>query len=185
MNYTYEFSDGPINKNASSIEGEFEYGYSTPWKYTGSLGYVFTSSTINGFLSADVDYLNYTSGSFDLTSDGNTEIDLERDLNEQINRELSSGINLRLGGEIAYDIYRIRLGYGLNSTPYIKDNNLFTSLSGGFGLRFDKFYFDLGARNQGFKQGYLPYVSLNEDNVQLVQLDTRKTQIVTTFGIKF
>lgn len=185
MNYSYDLGDGPINRNAASIDGEFDYNYSTPWKYTGSLAYVLTTSTINGFLSADLDYLDYRNGSFDLTSNGNSEIDLERDLNDQINRELKNGFNLRLGGEIAYDIYRFRLGYGINSTPYLIDTNFFTALSGGFGLRFDKFYFDLGARRQEFQQGYLPYVSLNEDNVQLVQLDTRKTNIVTTFGLKF
>lgn len=181
----YVFDDGTLsNLTAESPEGFFDYSLSTPWKYTASLAYLIKGKGVNGFLSADLEYLDYRGSSFDLTSDGNTEVDLERDLNNLINNELKGGVNLKLGSELAYEIYRVRLGYGINSSPYLQDNLFFNSLSGGFGLRFDKFYFDIGARRQSFRQGYLPYVSLNEDNVQLVQLSNRKTHIVTTFGIK-
>ena len=187
MDYSYINGETPVDKSAVSGEGTFEYTFSTPWKYTGSLAYIYKGSTVNGFLSADVDYLDYRNGVFDLSiqSGSSSDTELEMDLNNQINRELNGAINFRLGGEIAYDIYRLRLGYGLNASPYVKDDAYFSAISGGFGLRFDRFYFDLGARRQGFSQGYLPYVSLNEDNVQLVQLETTKTHIVSTFGIKF
>lgn len=187
MDYSYVINEEVINKDATSGVGTFEYGFATPWKYTGSVAYVVKTGSINGFVSADIDYLDYRNGAFDLSANSNNSSDaqLQVDLNNQINRELNGAINLRLGGEIAYDIYRVRLGYGLNASPYVKDEAYFSAISGGFGLRFDRFYFDLGARRQGFSQGYLPYVSLNEDNVQLVQLETTKTHIVSTFGLKF
>ncbi len=185
MLYTFQIGDDQFNGSASSPDGVFDYSYTTPWKFTGSLAYLLKTGTVNGFLSADIDYLDYRTSGFDLTSDGNTEISLEQDLNNQINNELNSAINIRLGAEIAYDIYRVRLGYGINASPYEDDNSFFNSLSGGFGFRFEKFFFDLGLRRTFFSQGYTPYVSLNENNVQAVVLDTRKTYIVSTFGIKF
>jgi hypothetical protein len=187
MTYTFFNVNTSSNEtfSTSSPEGEFDYNFSTPWKYTGSIAYLLKGAAIDGFVSADIDYLNYRGSSFNLTTEGNTETALETDLNNLINQELKSAVNIRLGSEIAYDIYRFRLGCNFNSSPYWLDSNFFGGLSGGFGLRFDKFYFDLGARRQNFQQGYIPYNSLNEDNVQLVQLNTRKTYLVSTFGIKF
>ncbi len=185
MEYTYEIDQVYTGFAEPGQEGEFDYQLSTPWRYTGSFAYILSANGLNGFLSADIDFLNYRNSSFNLTSDGNDAFDLERDLNDQINVELKQAINVRLGAEIAYDIYRVRLGYGLNGSPYAQDNLYFGSLSGGVGLRFDKFFFDIGARRQNFQQGYLPYVSLNEENIQLVQIDNRKTYLVGTFGLKF
>jgi len=186
----YQYVDGIILKQgaAQSPEGRFSYTYNTPWKATGSVAYLLNTGGLKGFVSAEVDYLDYKSGSFDLTSQSEdaSDLELQRDLNGQINNELRSTTNVRLGAEVVYDIFRIRAGYNMNGSPYFNDKGTFYSgLSLGGGLRFDKFFFDIAYRTMGTQQGYLPYITLNEENVQLVQLDSRNNFLTATFGVKF
>ncbi|MDA9774262.1 hypothetical protein N9B82_04830, partial [Saprospiraceae bacterium] len=189
VNYVYNTGDGAdIIGNAQSPEGRFEYTFVTPWKTTGSFAYLLNTGNIKGFLSAEVDYLNYSSSYFNLNSDSSNPGDtqLQNDLNTQITEQLTSGINARLGAEIAMDIYRIRAGYSLRGAPYYGDEGRFyNGFSLGGGLRFDKFFFDVAYRTSSNQQGYLPYVTIDQENPQLVQFDTTTSYITTTFGFKF
>lgn len=189
ISYRYNLGDGPdIARDATSVDGRFEYAFITPWKTTGSLAYLLNSGKIKGFISAEVDYLNYSSANFDLTSDSDNlgDSQLENDLNSQITGQLSSAINARVGAELAIDIMRVRAGYSLNGSPYYGDEGRFyNGFSLGAGLRFDKFYFDIAYKTSSNQQGYLPYVTIDNENQQLVQFDTTNSYISTTFGFKF
>ncbi len=189
ISYRYNLGDGPdVLRNANSIDGRFEYSFITPWKTTGSLAYLVKTGSVNGFLSAEIDYLNYASSSFNLTSESTNAGDaqLENDLNSQINNQLTNAINARIGAEIASGITRLRAGYSINGSPYYGDEGRFyAGFSLGAGLRFDRFYFDIAYKTSSLQQGYLPYVTIDQEYPQLVQFNTTNSYISTTFGFKF
>lgn len=189
MSYSYINFDGTIgNGSSESPDGSFDYEYNTPWKTTGSFAYLMNTDNVKGFISAEVDYLAYTSGRFNLTSDSDNPSDfqLQEDLNNQINVQLKNAVNFRVGGELAFDIYRLRAGYQLNGSPYFKDDGkFFTGISLGGGFRFDKFFIDLAFKTNSVQQGYIPYLTTNIDKLQLVQLETTNSYFVSTFGFKF
>ena len=189
MLYNYVLGDGsPQSGSAESIDGTFNYAFTTPWRTTGSASYLLNTGDLKGFISAEVDYLNYTTSFFNLGSESENpaDIELQNDLNEQIREQLTKGVNLRLGAELAYDIYRGRVGYQLSSSPYFGDEGTyFSGYSVGGGLRFDRFFFDIAYKTSGSSQGYLPYRSLNDANNPFVELQTQNSYISTTFGFKF
>lgn len=189
LDYTYADNQG-VNQSTfkESPSGEFKYEYYTPWKATGSAAFLLRSSKLNGFISCDVDYIDYRSSRYDLTEYSQSKADLllQEDLNQKIERELQAAMNYRFGAELAYDVYRLRAGLNLTGSPYSKDKlKTFMGYSGGVGLRFDHFFMDLAYTSQSSKSGYLPYQSLNKDNVPLVQLENQNHLVSASFGFKF
>lgn len=188
INYSYNDGGSIVNGSKESPPGSFSYNFITPWKTTGSIAYILQTNDLNGFLSLDLDYIDYTSANFDLLAESNNNADLilQDDLNNQINNQLKNGINLRFGGELAYDIYRVRAGYQMNSSPYYEDEGkFFNGFTLGAGLRFDKFFFDVAYKLNTIQQGYIPYVTTSEQDLQLVNQETSNVYFATTFGLKF
>jgi hypothetical protein len=174
--------------SSESPEGFFSYDFNNPWRSTGSIAYLVKTGEVRGFVSAEIDYLGYTNSSYDLTTESNNPGDflLQEDLNNQINTQLKNAVNFRAGGELAYDIYRMRAGFQLNGSPYYEDaGRYFSGFSLGAGLRFDKFFFDVAYKNNANQQGYLPFVTKDESSLQLVELTTRNVYIASTLGYMF
>ncbi len=185
----YDCTVCPSPENQRSPDGFFEYKATTPWRLTGSAAQVWQAGRLRGFVSADVEYVDYKSSSFNLTSDSNDSSDafFEQELNDQIDLQFTSAINLRLGGEVGYDDVRFRLGYGLNGSPYDLDNgNADTKImSTGIGLRQNKFFIDLGYQRTSHEEGYIPYNVLDMDRNQQVTNETDFSRFVLTLGFKF
>lgn len=187
--YQYVDNQGQSQQGASeSPPGSFSYDFSNPWRSTGSIAYLVKTGEVRGFVSAEIDYLGYTNSNFDLTTDSENPSDfiLQEDLNNQINTQLKNAVNFRAGGEVAYDIYRMRAGFQLNGSPYYQDaGKYFSGFSLGAGLRFDKFFFDVAYKNNENQQGYLPFVTKDESALQLVELNTRNVYLASTLGYMF
>lgn len=156
------------------------YNLNTPMRFSGGATFFLGK---NGFITADVDYLNY--GLARLNSrDFNPNAD-----NQEIRRLYGQTINYRVGGEYRIDIFRVRAGYGLYGDPF--RNSTFSrstqQLSGGVGVRFEKFYIDVALSSMRFDQLYNPY-SVVENGLEvgpIIEIRNQITNGMFTVGFNF
>lgn len=180
--FSYNFTDGG-GPNAGfarpDAEGNFDYRLTTPWRANLSAAVLVQRA---GFLSADVEIVDYSAAHFNLTSDiASTENQqYERDLNDAIQRNYKQAVNLRFGAEGAIDILRLRAGLNLIGKPGANDSGFNTAYSFGIGVRPDDFFVDLGMRIASGKSSVTPPYSAT-----LVATDASKTEVMLTVGFKF
>ena len=177
MTYNYTESNVAYQGSAASPDGSFEYRLRTPWRVMGNAGFVFGKS---GFLSGEVEYVNYQNAELRFTDFR----DAERDANQLIAQNLKSAINVRVGGEYAYDIFRFRAGLGLQQSPLTNDDTVNPSLSFGLGIREQSVFIDFAYRYRSVKESYTPYRT-SEAPMQLIDNDIRRSYIAATIGFRF
>ncbi|MBL7816671.1 MAG: outer membrane protein transport protein [Saprospiraceae bacterium] len=166
---------------AASPEGDFKYKLATPWRFIGSAGFILGKS---GFLSADVEWADYSQANFALDKEYAT---TQNDVNKQITDRYKSALNVRVGGEYVYDIFRFRAGLGLNGSPRQDKDFWNTTYNAGVGVRGRHFYMDFAWQQRTQKENYTPYkVLLTQANTeQNVTNAYTFNDYVLTFGIKF
>ena len=150
IGYTYTEQGQTKASFAESDRLTYAYRLNTPWRFFGSAGFLFGKS---GFLSAEVEFVDYSSNAFrfrDYPQD-------EQIANEDISTSLSSVVNVRLGGEFAYKVFRARAGVGLMPSAYEGSSDLNPTLSGGLGVRLNSFFVDLAYRYRTESSGLVPY----------------------------
>lgn len=182
--YSYNIGGIPTPGSATSPQGNFEYRMRTPWRIIGSAGFVFGKS---GFLVAEVERVGYQNAEFDFNSTSSQgDLEYEAELNEQIAGQLTSSLNIRLGGEYALDKYRFRGGYTIMQSPYDKGFDATGVLSLGAGAWLsESIYLDLAYRGQSSgQQQYSPYI-LNGEPGQVVTQSNNRIQLLATLGFKF
>jgi hypothetical protein len=127
-----------------STPAEFRYSLLTPYRIIGSASYVLREvqdvRNQKGFLTADIEYVNYKFSSFHTQGnnpDQSTK-DYFKSLNKAIDNAYKGAINLRAGGELKFTTFMVRLGAAYYGNPYKNINgekgNRF-QLSGGLGYR--------------------------------------------------
>lgn len=187
---TYNFTD---NGNTQELEerspdGSFKYRLTTPWKAAGSMGFKKKVGKVAGFVNGEVEWVDYRNGFLDLSRNSNAVADqiLGEDINEQVESQLLSAVNLKLGGELVYNKFRIRGGYNLIGSPYAGDEGIyFPVYAFGLGWREDKYYIDFGWRTQRVREGYIPYQVLDDDRLQIVENSIRTSKLAITIGFQF
>lgn len=183
---TYNFTDanGGSNLTADSPVGDFNYRLRNPWRAMLNFATLFHRK---GFISADIEYVDYTAANFNLTSNSSNIEDeiFEMDLNNQIDDELQSAINIRIGGEYAMNKLRFRAGYAISGTPYADSDIINNAYSLGFGFRQKKFYLDLAYRLARVDENYVPFLLANPEQEQMVANETSNSQFIMTAGFKF
>lgn len=167
---------------AESPIGEFDYSLATPWRVIGSAGMVFGAS---GFLTAEVEYLDFGNANYNFTRKDPGFQDEEANLNRQINEQLGSAVIVRVGGEMAWEVFRFRAGVGLRQSPFVGDNSLNESIHFGLGIREDGFFLDLGYRYLNIKEGFVPYTLVNANRQQQVDLSSSLSDFLLTIGFRF
>ena len=185
-NYTFPPTNEVLNEvDPLPFENDrFDFTLRTPQKVRGGLSYFFEKY---GFLSASVEWLDYTGNRF--TADQNA-LGIDNDL---VSNTLQSVVNLNVGGEFRYEALRVRGGYGMLGNPYTTgDEGKSTRISGGVGLRFANYFVDLGIVNTRFTELSSPYifaasdyVSENDLNTPTATIDNSITNIVFTLGFNF
>ena len=135
-----------------------------------------------GFITADVEYLDYTNSHVS-SSDFFADAD-----NTTIQNLYQSVTNIRLGAEFRYNILRFRAGYARQGDPFVSGfddlDRSRTILSGGVGLNFGKYFFDLAYSNTSFEQSFAPYTLADNANpVALTENNLNSTRF--TFGLNF
>ncbi|HRG32268.1 MAG: hypothetical protein JNK69_08280 [Saprospiraceae bacterium] len=192
MAYAFKDNKGEELYESFSPDGYFTYRLTTPMKWIGSLAFVGK----NGFINLDVDYFNPSEAKFNLTADtdNNAELVYQNQLNQDIKKQYKSVLQFRLGGEIALDKLRLRAGYGLLSSPYANVDEFSHSLSAGIGLRFKRFFMDLGYQLLRKEVGHIPFSTGNSDFngdgkpdavTSLVTNNVSQNMLLATIGFKF
>lgn len=156
-------SVGAVTVNGGPVY-EYRYSYYSPGRIILSGSYVFREveniSRQKGFITADIEYVNYKWNSFGPEGEV-TEASKEpfRPFNDAIDAIARSAFNFRLGGELKFNIVMARLGFAYYGSPY-KDRELKAhkmNLSGGLGYRHKGMFLDLTYIHRLNKDISFPY----------------------------
>ena len=138
----------------NGTDAEFKYWMFTPYRIMASASYVLREiedvRKQKGFLTADIEYVNYKASSFTTDPDGDnsqTTKDYLKSLNKAIDNSYKGALNFKAGGELKFTTIMARLGMAYYGNPY-KDlghgeKGSRFSLSGGLGYRNKGMFIDL------------------------------------------
>lgn len=182
-NYYFEQEDVTLgNQTALSDLVISNYGLNTPLKIGGGATFFIGK---NGFISADVDWVDYSAGRINSS-------DFDEGPDNQVIRDIyASTINYRLGGEARISNFRLRAGYAYFGDPYANSPGIDQStqqLSGGFGVKLKSISIDFSLVNQKYNGLYRSYQVLDENNNNfgpVTRLENSITSGVLTLGINF
>lgn len=178
--YAYEDANGPsVSQVLESPQGNFDYRLRTPWR--AMLGTAFVVGK-NGFVSADLEWVDYGASRFDFNPGSPSAADeqAERAVNRDIQRNYQQAMNVRLGGELALDNFRLRAGVNLQGNPNEGSSDFRTAYTAGAGLRADAFFLDLGFRRTVGDGQISPYAGS-----PAAEFNVRNNELLLTIGFKF
>ncbi|MEX6687041.1 hypothetical protein QTN47_06025 [Danxiaibacter flavus] len=188
----FQTSDEIIANN-QDIPTRYYYGQITPYRVIASGSYLFTgahSSQQKGFISADVEFVNYRGVRYS-ASNGESDGGYFSYLNDVIKDYYKGNVNVRLGGEMKFDVWMVRLGGAYYGSPY-KDKELKASraqISGGVGYRNKGFFVDLTYAQSFNKDVIFPYrLSGTPDQPvanTFADAKNSRANVLLTFGVKF
>ncbi|RAJ05228.1 long-subunit fatty acid transport protein [Chitinophaga skermanii] len=169
---------------------ELIYKYRTPYKALASVSYIFGTRKFEpkavGFITADVEYIDYTTTHYRITEQKYN----QNVLNAEIKQNYKSAFNTRIGGELKIDWLALRGGFAYNGSPYnFGDADGSTKkISGGVGFRKHGVFLDL---TYVHTMSSIPYYSFNiaQPKGTLANYggvsDIRMGTVAATFGVKF
>ncbi|MDI9366244.1 MAG: hypothetical protein QM541_14905 [Flavobacterium sp.] len=171
--------------------GERKYKVATPYRMIGSVSYVFKESADvkkqRGFISADVEFVNYRGARFRVQNaeDYNRTTYLDQ-VNDGVKNYYKGNFNFKVGGELKFNVFALRLGGAYFGSPYADDKleaNK-TLVTGGIGYRNNGIFIDLGYAHTFMKDVNFPYRLNDVANTYAVQTGST-SNIVLTLGFKW
>lgn len=165
----------PGNFNNGPNDFSLNYNFHTPLKLSGGLA-VFLGNA--GFLTGDVEYLDYSSVKIEDTDGYSSSKD-----NRDIKTLYRSTVNAHFGAEFKLDMLSVRGGYGIQGSPLRTNGSNLKTISGGLGYRFAKYYIDAAYTNVQGDQNILPYVVATSSPVATVS--NTYNNIFLTLGMRF
>ena len=138
----------------NGTDAEFKYWMLTPYRIMASASYVLREiedvRKQKGFLTADIEYVNYKASSFTTDPEGDNSQstkDYLKSLNKAIDNSYKGAFNFKAGGELKFTTIMARLGVAYYGNPYkdlghAEKGSRF-SLSGGLGYRNKGIFVDL------------------------------------------
>ncbi len=141
--------------------GQFQYNFSNPMRLMAGVSYVLNEvADVNmqkGFISADIEYLDYGNAKF---SEANiSDKEYLNQVNTAIKEQFKSALNLKVGGELKFKTVMTRLGFNYLGNAYatapLKARQM--NISGGLGYRNWGFFADLTYVHQLLKDASFPY----------------------------
>jgi hypothetical protein len=185
--YVLDENGNPLGtKSQSTDPGYFKFNYTTPVKLAVGAS-IFAGKS--GFISADMEYIPYQLS--DLSGRNNADNKFLKQYNRIITNSYQNVLNLRLGGELRVDIFKLRAGLAYLPNPYKSSDDVnrdVAQISGGAGVKLNDFYIDLGIVNTRYESSYQPY-SLNSDyNIGPAPIAVSKNSlmnVILTMGFYF
>ncbi|WP_345951121.1 hypothetical protein ABDD95_06635 [Mucilaginibacter sp. PAMB04274] len=151
------------------------YNMRTPFKVAGGLA-VFLGKA--GFITGDVEYLDYTSTK--ITSD---DYDVTQD-NNDIKRNYQSAVNARIGAEARLPgSFFLRGGFGIQGSPSKTNASDIKTASGGLGYRFANYYIDATYTHVRRTNSQLPYDI--GDFSPVADIKSKNSNVFLTMGLRF
>ncbi len=174
----------------SGNAGERRYTVSTPYRAIGSVSYVFREvkdvRKQRGFISADVEFVNYKGARFRVQNaedfDKTTYLN---QVNDGVKNYFKGNFNLKLGGELKFNVFAVRLGTAYFGSPY-QDEQINASrilATGGIGYRNKGMFIDLGYAHTFVKDVNFAYRLNDVANTYATQTGST-SNIVLTLGFK-
>jgi hypothetical protein len=172
---------------------QFKYTYTTPYRVMGSISYVIREiqdvTKQKGFLTADVEYVNYKASSFSPDDATNTDQGTKnylKQLNTAVDNAYKGAFNFRAGGELKFTTIMVRLGAAYYGNPYKdvhgeKGSKL--NLSGGLGYRNKGVFVDLTYVHSLNKNVHFAYRLANSPYFG-ANLKNSASNILLTVGFK-
>jgi hypothetical protein len=140
------------------------------------------------FISCDLEYVRHQASRFQSANEAPTveETAYFKALNQVIKNEYRGGINVRVGGELKFNVIMGRLGFAYYSNPYrdaaFKANRML--FSGGIGYRNKGIFIDLTYVHACIRNVDLPYRLENRANT-FANIRQNLGTISGTLGFKF
>lgn len=172
---------GNYSNVLSTDPGSYDYSVRLPFRASGSATVLLSKY---GFLTGDVEYVNYKATRFTPNSNDNSG-QLEAN-NQSIAAYYQNAFNFKVGLEGRFNIFRARLGYAYYGSPYAYTNydgaqNYF---SGGVGVRTKSFFLDLTEQYLPGKGQYTPY-NLVAGNNPVSNITNNRNSVSLTGGLLF
>ncbi|HOY32268.1 MAG TPA: hypothetical protein PKW80_10350 [Bacteroidales bacterium] len=167
------YDDG-TRYSSESPKGVFDYQLNTPFRVNGGVAFVIKKFAL---ISGEYEFVDYRNARLRSSTYRFSEE------NKAINNLYTYQSNVRAGFEIKYDIASFRGGYTFSSNPYAsKEINDGTrhSFSGGVGLRFNKYFFDIAYIYSMWKEKIYLYSLVPSP----VNNSLASHNVVFTFGVK-
>lgn len=167
---------------------ESKYNITTPYRLIASASYVLHEvedvTQQKGFITADVEYINYKSMSFSaVDKTDNAAVDYYHSLNNTIDNLYQNALNVRLGGEVKLNTFMVRLGGAYYGNPYANQDANLVKLSGGIGYRNKGMFIDLTYIYSLTKDQNYPYLLEDKAN-RAATLKNNVGGILATIGFK-
>ncbi len=188
---------GVQRQNSEDVSGaasEFKYTFTTPYRAVASVSYVLHEvedvSKQQGFITADIEYVNYKAASYqpdnEVVNDQSTKEYL-RSVNRAIDNAYKGAVNARLGGELKFTTLMVRAGLAYYGNPYQqfdgeKANRI--NLSGGLGYRNRGFFADLTYVHALNKDVHFAYRLENPADYAGANLRQSLGNVLFTIGFK-
>lgn len=166
-----ESYQGMLTQNSGTLtggqDGQFKYSLTTPYHLIASASYVLREiedvRKQKGFLTADIEYVNYKASSFKTDPQGDNSQstkDYLKSLNKAIDNAYKAAFNFKAGGELKFTTIMARLGVAYYGNPYQNLNGAKGSrfqLSGGLGYRNKGMFIDIAYVHTMGKDVHYPY----------------------------
>ena len=136
-----------------------------------------------GFLSADVEWVNYKGMRYNYGSGYQAE---EIAVNRSIQNAYQNTTNVRLGGELRVDQFALRAGAAhiINPARYVGRKSAQT-VSLGIGYRSKSFFLDLAGQYMRSQDSDLTHTLARTTDIPQAIIATNNTQISMTAGFRF
>jgi hypothetical protein len=186
---TTNTATGGGDVSSKAVGSVYEYNLVTPTRLIGSASLVFRPSkdNISGMINGEVEYQNMSSARFALSGTSNDDKAYQSVLNNNIKNKYTNVLTMRIGGELAIDVFRIRAGYSQMNSPFksgVTEQKAVTQqFTGGIGIRERRYYIDLGYANTLGTDEYTPYLTTLSPIKVARKLDN--STVVLTVGFKF
>lgn len=166
---------------------ESKYNLVTPWRVILSGSYIFTEAenvqNQKGFITADVEYVNYSKASFQDAGNDASTADYYHSLTSTLGKVYTNAINARLGGELKFNTFMVRLGGAYYGNPYQSETSNLVKVTGGLGYRNKGVFLDLAYVYSMNKDVNYPYMLQDKANVP-AYLKSNFGNVVATIGFK-
>src|SRR5664279_178498 len=165
-----------------------KYNLITPLKVIVSGSYIFheAADVKNqlGFITADIEYVNYKGASFKaIDKNDATSKDYYSSLTDVIKNIYKNAFNARIGGELKFNTYMVRLGGAYYGNPYKNETASLYKVSGGLGYRNKGIFIDLTYVYTINKDIHYPYLLQDKPNIP-ANIKNTGGNIVATIGFK-
>jgi hypothetical protein len=193
-----ETFQGTLSQNSGYFtndeDAEFKYRMLTPYRIMASAAYILREiqdvRKQKGFITADVEFVNYKAASFHTDPEGDQSISTEnylKSLNQAIDKAYKAAFNFKVGGELKFTTIMTRLGFGYYGNPYndiLGEHGDKMQLTGGLGYRNKGIFIDLAYVHTITNDVHFPY-RLESGFSPMAEIKTTAGTAFLTVGFKF